>query len=303
MVVLGLLVATIAWSALVVRVTVLDAARLADSAEEILRADEVREALGGRLEEQLAPVVPLGAGTPELAAVTDATLDDPRFVSAFSASLVALHDRVFQGSGSSLILDPGAVGAASSDSLVAVDPSLADKVPADLRLDVPLTTIDDLPNLSWLTNLVTAVAIVGGIAAIVLLTLGVTATPHRRVPLRRIGRFALVLAAVQLLVAFLVPTLLLLVFGSGWPEVGIRAWRAFAWGLVIPAVALGIVGAACLAGARALGRPTSTPDQAPPIQQQPLPRKDAARPSPGPARPASEQSGKDRIRNWVWPED
>ncbi|MCZ7531430.1 MAG: hypothetical protein M5U31_14485 [Acidimicrobiia bacterium] len=286
-VVVGLLLATIAWSALVLRLTVLDASRLADSAEEVLRANEVRKALGGRLEEQLAPVVPLEAGTPEFAAVTDATLDDPRFISAFSASLVALHDRVFQGSESSLILDPGAVGAASSDSLAAVDPSLAAQVPADLRPDVPLTTIDDLPNLSWLSNLVTAVAILGGIGAVVLLTLGVTTTPHRRVPLRRIGRFALVLAAVQLLVALLVPSLLLLVFDGGWPEVGIRAWRAFAWGLVIPAAALGFVGAASLVIARSQARSPAHPAAA----------------HGAPSAPEPRASGKDRVRNWVWPDD
>jgi len=302
---LGLLAATIAWSALVVRVTVLDADRLADSAEELLGAEEVRDAVAGNLEDEIAPLLPAGTETPGFDDATDATIEDPQFVAAFSSALVTLHENVFAGSDAPLVLDSGAVGAASTNGLASVDPALAAQVPPGTRLDVPLTTVDP-PDLSWVTTVVTLVMILGAVAAVGLLASGLATTPHRAVTLRRIGRFALVLAAVQLLVAVVVPSLLLLVLGSGWPEVGIRTWRAFAWGLVIPAMVLTVVGGGCVLGARALRRTTRSEPAAPSPGRvgspPPAPAPSPAGPAPAaaPSRPAG--SERERIRDWVWPD-
>lgn len=300
--------ATVAWSALVLRVTVLDADRLADSAEELLAAEQVRSVVGGNLEDQLAPLLPAGTETPGFDDAADATLEDPQFIAAFSSALVALHENVFAGSDAPLVLDGGAVGAASANGLASVDPALAAQVPPGSRLDVPLTTVDP-PDLSWITTVVTLVLVLGGIAAVTLLAVGLATTPHRAVPLRRIGRFALVLAVVQLLGAIILPSLLLLVFGSGWPEVGIRTWRAFAWGLVIPAAVLAVVGAGCLVGARVLRSGAGPAPTSPPPPKPAAPASPAVAPPPAGAvppvgaSPERDRTDKDRIRDWVWPDN
>lgn len=297
----GLVAATVAWIALCTSLTVLSAERLADSANELLEADELRAFLSDELEDQVGAVAPGVAGTPQLDEATDLALDDPAFVEAFRGSLIALHDQVFSGDDATLVLDSGAVSAATQRSLAQVDPGLAAQIPPDFRVDVSLADVDQIPDLSWVTTLVDAVAIVGALIAIVLLALALASAPDRPAVLARVGRWAVVLAGAQLIAAFVLPLLLLAVASGGWPEVGIRAWRAFASGLVLPSIVLALVGVGLLAGARWLRRPQAPeprPGVAPPTSdriREPV--------APGaPSTPAARGPVRDRVRSWVWPE-
>ncbi len=302
---LGLLTATLTWVALSLQLTVLSADRLADSASELLEADQVRNALSGKVEDEIAVYVPAAVGTPQLDAATDSTLDDPRFVSAFEQTLIALHEYVFQGRESTLFLDSGAVSSAAVTSLREVDPALATQVPPDARLNVSLADIGEVPELSWVTTLVNTAIVVGAVVALALLAGGVAAAADRTRPVARIGRWAVVLAVAQLVAALLLPLLFLVIVGGGWLEVGVRTWKAFAAGLVVPAIVLGIVGAGLLVVARQL-RPA--PVAAPVQPASPAPPPPPPPPAAAPAEPVADvpppagDSPRERVRDWVWPD-
>ena len=298
---LGLFVATISWVALAIQLTVLDAERLADSASELLQTDQVRDALSGKVEDQLAEVTAVDIPPSELDAAADATLDDPRFVRAFEDALIALHERVFQGSDTTLILDGGQVGAATRSGVENVDPALAQQVPTDLRLDISLTEIDEIPDLSWVDRLVTLIALIGLMGAVALLASGVATTNERPRALARIGRWAIVLAGAQLLAALLLPWIFRAIASGGWPEVGVRSWEAFAAGLVVPAILLAIIGTGLLVAAQWLRR--SQPAGGTPVTASAPPPAAPVAPAPREPAPAPDaDSARERVRDWVWPD-
>jgi len=217
--------------------------------------------------------------------------------------LIALHEYVFQGRDSALVLDSGAVSSATVASLGQVDPAIAAQLPPDVRFDVSLADVDQIPELSWVTTLVNTVVVLGAIASLALLGSGIALASDRGRPVGRIGRWAVVLAVAQLVAALLLPLLFLAVAGSGWPEVGVRTWKAFAAGLVVPAIVLGIIGVGLLVLARQL-RAAPVPAPAPPASSPPPPPPSPPRspePHPGPTPPATD-SPRERVRDWVWPD-
>lgn len=234
---LGLLAASIAYSALSVELTVLDAHRLSESAEHVLAAAPVRRALTEQLGDSIARSIgnfPSERATID-AAATD-TLRDPRFRRAFAGALLQLHARLFDESGAPVILDTTEVAAAVHDTVARRDPALARRIPPDSAISVTVPS-DNIPDLSWMKRDVEATARLATLAAFLLVTAGIALHVRPAWAIAKIGRWCITVGTLQLVLFLVVPRIVLPGFGDG-AKVAAAVVDGITTVLVLPAVLL-----------------------------------------------------------------
>ena len=243
---LSLLVATVSWAGFTLSRTVLDPGRSERLAEQLLENPQVREALVDRLsdavEPQIPPEVPVSRGLIESGAET--ALDDPRVRSLIVDGVVRFHRNALEGNPEPVIIDAGALGAASRDSLVAVRPELDQFLPAVPVVELELPTA----GFTWLAPIkrfVDRFTVIGALVALAGTTIALVVAQDRGSVLRRVAFWGYGAAAFWLLVGFAVPRLAdLLSPTSG--AIASAAVDVFFGAMIPPAVVLAIASTAIL---------------------------------------------------------
>jgi hypothetical protein len=188
---LGLLSATLAWSAFAFRFSALEPARSERVADALVKDATVRRVVANALADALGRAVPANAlvSTPQVQEAARHALDDPRAVAALKTALVAAHQRLVGQGPATLRLDAGPVAAAGRDALVAAHPELARSVKTPPSLAVELPT-EHLPDLGRLREPLGTASRVGALAAGLLLAVALLVAPNRPAILSRAGRWA-----------------------------------------------------------------------------------------------------------------
>jgi hypothetical protein len=241
LVTVGLLLATVGGVLATVEVAVRSRADLVARAEEIAATTPVHDALAERLANTLAPPNPdppddeIGQPNPALP-VARRAVTEPAFTRAFARTLGLVHDHVVEGSNAPLALDPDLVGRA-----VAQASGGGSAVPVPMDLDADL--FPDAHRSIALVELASRLLLLLGVAAV---AGGVCASHRRARTTMRLGRWAVVVGVVGVLVYWALPDLVLVPLG-GWAAVGGLVIESGGW-LALPSLGLVLVGALLVAG-------------------------------------------------------
>jgi hypothetical protein len=255
--------------------TVLDPNATTDLARALLATSTVQHSLDDQLNTQVDQSLDRSEADAQVAAAVRHAVRDPRVVDAFVQALRAAHAALLSDSNGTVTLDGRALTTAVQDALAPLDQKLA----ADLARRPPLQVkfnADQLPHLGHARDVAHNVALLGTIAALLLLTASLLMV-HDRGAIARVGRRTAYIAIVPLLVFALGPRLLAGARG-GAPEIAGAALRTYGGRVVPSAVALVVVGLVVAMGA--LLAPASTEVRVPPA---PAPE---PQPRPAPAPPA-----------------
>lgn len=243
---IGLLAAALGYTGYTLSRTVFNADAVADSATRILEAPVVRDEITDRLVKALnVQVSDPGATTDpaQVRAAADAAVASPAFAAAFGAALRQIHAMIFAGASGSVTLDPVGVTDAVRTAAGTAAPGLAAQIPSD-GLAVTITSEDvphwhDMPRaLDALTWMLLAFAAIAIVCAIVI-------HPDHAQALGRVGRWALVVGGLQLLIFGLLPRWGLPSLGA-WGEVSAAVLEASGTTFLRAAVAITTGGAVCI---------------------------------------------------------
>jgi hypothetical protein len=255
---LGLTIAAIGYSGLVLRGIVTDDGVATRAATAALRDDQVRaflaeqtaDAVGDQLlgRDTIASLEAFGVDPqPDLDAIAREVMADPRFGDAFVETVRALHHTVLVESGPSPVVDVTALVGVARDAAIERNSAYAAIFPAagTLRVAVPA---DQLPDLTGATQSLGDRARMATIVAAILVTAGMLIHANRPKGLRRIGTWAIGTAVVQGAVALALPFAATRVPGdlSGVAEAVAEVLRPR---LLVPAAMLGGVGVALVVAA------------------------------------------------------
>jgi hypothetical protein len=255
---LGLMAAAFGYGGLILRGIVTDdgvatraaSAALHDDQVRAFLADQTASAVGDQLlgRDTIASLEAFGIDPqPDLDAIAQTVLADPRFEVAFVDTVRALHRSVLVESGPPPVVDVTALVGVARDAAVARNSAYAALFPAEGTLRVAVPT-DDLPDLSGATQSLGDRARLATIVAVVLVTAGMLVHANRPKGLRRIGTWAIGTAVVQGALALALPVAAARVPGDlrGVAEAVAETLRPR---LLVPAAMLGAVGVALVAAA------------------------------------------------------
>jgi hypothetical protein len=216
---IGLVALCIADAAIAVEQTVMTPDRLRAAAPGVLATGPVRREMTRRVANELQRQLPGAQGLAQdrLDALAGAALREPRFVDAFADALVDLDGHVFQGHRGPVVLDDAAVTAAVRDAAASTTPELAASFAPGTRLTVSLETAN-APDLHTLAGVVKSTARTALVVGLVLVVVGIEFAPRRRRAVARVGRWAIVLGSLHLVLFGLVARYVLAAFGA-WPDV------------------------------------------------------------------------------------
>lgn len=269
---ISLWIGSLAWSGFLLTRTVLDPDRSRAVAEALYEDDAVRARLGANIADGVQAALPEGFPVDDAVIEAGATqaLDSPAVEAVFVDAFVRTHQAMLGEGEVPRSVDPGAVGAAGRDALVASRPELDAVLPAAPELAVSLPT-DRVPNLGPVRRgLLTAVPVLATAAAVGVL-LALVVARNRPAVVRRAGIWAITLSAVVLAFAYGLPALAATVVPDQ-SEVIAALVGAMAAETRVPAITLGAVGSAGIV-ASLLWRaaPAVLSDPAPPSR--PAPRR------------------------------
>ncbi len=304
---MSLLVATMSWAGFTLSRTVLDPGRSERLADQLLENPDVRAALTSRLADALEAQIPADVPVPRQAVEAGAAtaLDDPRVEALIRDGFVRVHQNALAGNDEPVTLDPGALGAAGRDALVASRPELDPFLPAapPVALELPTT------GLAWLgtvknvvdrfTLLGAVVAVFGGIAAFVV-------ARDRGPVLRRVAFWGYGASAFWLLAGYGVPWLA----GNLSPTsaaIATAAVDVFFGAMIAPAVVIAALSTVMLAAglvwptaARSRGARVAQPRR--PRTPAPVTSRPIAAPAPTSTRPTGYGAAPAAVRPGAGPE-
>jgi hypothetical protein len=273
------LAAWIGYDAWVVSHVVLDPNSTRAAAHALLETPAVRRGLAHDLTRDLDRKLPAAAKNPRVRPAVAAALRDPRVTSAFADTVARIRQTILSdGDGARFTVDGRALNDALHDALAPGDPRLAAQVERLPPLDVRVKA-DNLPHLHDPRTAADGVALLGIIAALLLITASLL-LQHDRRSIARVGRRIAYLAITPLIVfAVLPPRVLAHASGDG-PGIAAALLRTYGNRVLPSAVGLVIAGLAIVVGAivwpRAGGSATQSAADAPPSD----PRRAAAAPWP-----------------------
>jgi hypothetical protein len=203
---LGFIAASVGYSAWSAQRTIFDPSATRGATEALLATPTVQTMLAREIRVALRPALGAQKLDPKAAAAIDAAVNDPRFIGAFEAALMDLHESILSGESGQVTLDTSAVTKAINDAVARVDPKLAPKVRKLHAVKVPLGTAD-MPKVG---NARERVRIIGNaaIAIAILLIGGALLLAHDRKTFRRTGRRIAFLAIPTALVFLVLPRVL-----------------------------------------------------------------------------------------------
>jgi hypothetical protein len=244
---IGLVALCIADAAIAVEQTVMTPDRVRAAAPGVLATGPVRRELTRRVASEVQRQLPGAQGLDQdrLDALAGAALREQQFVDAFSDALVELDAHVFRGHRGAVVLDDAAVTAAARDAAGSTTPELAAAFAPGTRLTVSVETAN-APDLHVLAGVVQSTARIGLVVGLVLVVVGIEFAPRRRRAVARVGRWAVVLGSVHIVLFGLVARYVLAAFGA-WPDVAAALIRgASARALVVGSLL--VVGGAVAVG-------------------------------------------------------
>jgi hypothetical protein len=257
---ISLWVGSLAWTGFLLLRTVLDPGRSRSVAEALYEDEQVRAQLVDGIADSVAASLPPGTPLPRDAVESTATaaLDSPAVEALFVDALARTH-AAFLGEGRPPdSVDPGALGAAARDTVVARNPGLDAVLPASPELAVPLPT-ERVPNLGPVRDLLAATVPLLALLSVTGIALALLVTSNRPAIIRRAGVWAIGLAAFVLVFAYGIPALATQ-FAPGQAAVIAALVRAMAETTRGPALALGAVGALAVVGSMLWrGKPAAAP--------------------------------------------
>ena len=213
----GLCLATLAFTLWAIGATALAAGPLHRDAAGVLHQSPVHQTMANRVAGAIAAQVPGGAVDPVvLAAVANATLEQPAFVAAFANALDQVQERVMHGTANPISLDSVLVAQAARDA-AAGHPELAGPLAAGTPIVVGIPS-DNVPDLSRWADLWQSATRVLAFLALVLMTYGALRVEHRVWALGRICRWAIVVGVASLALFWVLPRVLEAL--GGWIGVG-----------------------------------------------------------------------------------
>lgn len=211
LVALGLMAASLAWVGYSASRTALDPGRSQAIADDLYNDREVRDQMRSSMASALEAALPEGVevNRSELVAAADRALDDPAVEALLVGGLIRAHQR-FLGEDPNpdepIVIDGGAMAAASRDALVNLRPDLLNSVPVPPSVPVTLP-VDRLPNAggfrAWLNGFVAMLASI----AVGLVVAAFVITNNRPRVLRRVGFWAIGASVFWLLMGVVLPEL------------------------------------------------------------------------------------------------
>lgn len=221
---IGLLAGSIAWSGWALDQSIFDKDRMVAVAGEVLSSDGVKEELSEKIQGQMAQQLPGPAVTDKqkLEQGADLAVEDPRFQAALSEAIVAIQDRIVNGTDTKVVLNTMTITDASVGGLSAVDPQLGAALqntgkPVEVTLDTGV-----LPSLSSRVDFIRTTYRIAALVALAALTLGFMFTSDRAGAFARVARWILVVGIVQLVATWAIPRGLI-ALSAGWSEILGRA--------------------------------------------------------------------------------
>lgn len=197
----------IGYSALVARHVATDPASIAEAAADVVAQPEVRT----ELERTLAVAIQQGLDDGTAGSDDDVALDwaraavgTPEFTEGVRVGLIALHGNAFGNRSGAVLVDPMLATTAVRSVAADVDPLVADQLPADAEIQVPIP-VTHVPRLGELADEVDRLlvsAVLAGAACLVA-ALGLHDRPQRVLGL--LGLAMMAVAAVHLLGAVELP--------------------------------------------------------------------------------------------------
>ncbi len=264
--VVGFLAAWIGYDAWLVSHVVLDPNSTRAAAHALLETPAVRRGLADDLTRDLNRKLPAAAKNPRVRPAVAAALRDPRVTNAFADTVVHIQQAILtDGDGTRFTVDGRALNNALHDALAPGDPRLAAQVERLPPLDVRVKA-DNLPHLHDPRTTAGGVALLGIIAALLLITASLL-LQHDRRSIARVGRRTAYLAIAPLIVFAVLPRVLAHTSGDA-PGIAAALLRTYGNRVLPSAVGLVIAGLVIVAGAivwpRAEGSAAQSAADAPP---------------------------------------
>ena len=215
---IGLCLATLAFTMWAIGATAIVPGPLHRDAARVLDKSPVHRTMANRVAAAIATQIPAGHAVDPLvlAAVADATLEQPAFVAAFANALDQVQEHVMHGTANPINLDPVLVADAARDAS-AGHPELAGALSAGTPIAVGLPD-DNIPDLAHWAALWQGATRVVAFFALVLMTYGALRVEHRVWALGRICRWAIAVGVGTLALFWVLPRVLEAL--GGWIAVG-----------------------------------------------------------------------------------
>jgi hypothetical protein len=285
--VVGFLAAWIGYDAWIASHVVFDPGTTRAAAHALLDAPTVRRGLADQVSQRLNRQLPGAANNPRVAQAIATALRDPRVVRAFADTVAQIHAAILAGTTQqNFVINGRAVTNAVHDALVAKDPKLAAQVAQLPPLAINIKH-DKLPELHDPRSTSDAVAVLGIVAALLLITASLI-LQHDRRSFSRVGRRIAYLAVTPLLVFVVLPRIVEHASGDA-PQIAAALLRVYGDRILPSAIGLVIVGLTIALGALVWPRidlGTNPPDSGPGPYNGPTP---SPRPGTGTDDPAITQ--------------
>jgi hypothetical protein len=265
----GFLAAWIGYDAWLVSHVVLDPNSTRAAAHALLETPAVRRGLADDLTRDLNRKLPSAVKNPRVGPAVAAALRDPRVTNAFADTVVRIQQTILSdGDRARFSVDGRALNRALHDALAPRDPLLAAQVERLPPLDVRVKA-DNLPHLHDPRTAAGGVAVLGIVAALLLITASLL-LQHDRRSIARVGRRTAYLAITPLIVFALLPRVLAHASGDA-PGIAAALLRTYGDRVLPSAVGLVIVGLAIVVGAIVWPRAGQTEHAATPAVAAPPP--------------------------------
>lgn len=238
--VVGLVCTALAAGFWAVASTVRNRTTVLAEATSIAKSEPVRDEFAWQIADAMVPHSAVSSPT-EIARANEIAhraVESDQFQQAFVAALPAIYDRMVEGTGADVVLDPALVNSAIL--------SAGGTPPVDLNLHV---TGGDIPDLQRPLELMLRGSIALGVVGILLVAFALAVAPHRGRAVMRIGRWMITFGLITIAVFWLLPTIAFLPLG-GWVSIVGIVLATGDW-LAVPAAILTAVGITILVLGRA----------------------------------------------------
>jgi hypothetical protein len=244
----GFLAAWIGYDAWILSHVVLNPDATRSAAHALLETPAVRNGLADQLAAQVDRRLPSAAKDPRVEPAVTAALRDPRVVTAFTDTIVEIHEALLSGTDQkSFTVDGRALSAALHDVLVTNAPGLAAQIKRAPPLTVSIRS-KDLPQLNDPRSATSGLAVLAILATLLLITASLLLRHDRRA-FALVGRRIAYLAITPLSLFLVLPSALGHVSGTA-PEVARTLLRTYGDRILPSAIGLVLVGVFIVLGAR-----------------------------------------------------
>jgi hypothetical protein len=233
--VVGLTCLTLAGILGAVQATVTNRDRILSESDSISRSEAIRQEFSWKIAEALAPHDASANPTAinQSNQVARAAVESTQFQQAFEAALPALYDRLVQGQGTDVDLDPGLI-----------DQAIVNAGGIPPQGYVLRVYSGDVPNLKRPLDIMQRAAVVLGGFGLLLVVAALAWTKHRPRAVMRIGRWLITIGVLTILVFWLLPHVAFLPFG-GWVAMAGIVLATGEW-LAVPAALMTVLGVTIL---------------------------------------------------------